>query len=310
MYLTPEQTTQLLTIIQNNQSILVAEQFGPEFLSEYDKSLLESSGVDWRNLYSEENDSIFQSFNLGMLAQSLHDNSKLKNFKFAALKKYVKSGSYIPIGDIERQVLNQIKTQSYADIKTNNGKIFQDITGVLQNHNTLKQQEELLRREILEGTKKKNVLREIANDISRKTGDWSRNFDRIVDYQCNSAYQAGRLASIERRDKSLLVYKKVFATGCKHCVKLYLSHGVGSEPVNFTIEQLRANGTNIGRKTDEWKPTVDSTHPHCRCLIFERPKNSKWNSEKQRYEIDTTIPVLKNPRKPIRAKIQGEEFLV
>lgn len=310
MYLTPEQTTQLLEIIQNNQSILVASQFGPEFLTDYDRQLLTQNGIDWESLYSEENDSIFQSFHLGMLAQSLRDTKNLKNLKFATLKQFVREGKYIPLSSIERQTINQIKTQSYSDIRSNNGKIFQDINGILQN-TSLKGQEEFLRKEILEGTKKKSVLREIANELSKKTGDWSRNFDRIVDYQCNTAYQTGRLRAIELQfGKDQLVYKKVFSSGCKHCVKLYLSSGPGSEPRNFKISELESNGTNIGRKTEDWLPTVGSTHPHCRCLLFNRPSMSKWDPNTQRYVVDTTKTPLKQPRKPIGIKIDGKDFLV
>lgn len=310
MVLSPQQTLELLKIIDRNQAILFGKQFGPEFLSSYDKSLLEANGIDWESLYSEENDSIFQSFHLGMLAQSLHDTSKLKNLKFNTLKDFVRNGKYIPLTSIERQVINAIKQQSYADIKTNNGRIFQDINGVLQN-NTLKEQKKFLNKELLEGAKKKSTLREIANEISRKTGDWNRNFDRIVEYNMNSAYQEGRLASIERQggEKSL-VYKKVFATGCKHCVKLYLTAGPGSQPRLFTVEELRANGTNIGRKVDEWKATICSLHVHCRCLMFSYPPNSKWNVETQQFEIDKTIPILKQPRKPIGVTINGEKLLV
>lgn len=284
MLLGPEQTLELLKIIDTNQAILFATQFGPEFLSSYDKSLLESHGIDWESLYSEELDSITSSFHLGMLAQTLKDTQKLKDLKFNTLKEYVRNGKYIPLSSIERNVINAIKQATYGDIKTNNGKIFQDINGILKNNN-LKEQQKFLTKELLEGIKKKSTLREIANEISRKTGDWERNFDRIVEYQANSAYQAGRLASIEQQDKELLVYKRVFTSGCKHCVRLYLTKGPGSEPKTFTIEQLRANGTNIGRKTEEWLPTVESTHPHC----FANKRTPIYTSKGWKYISDIKV---------------------
>ena len=311
MYLTNEQTLELLSIIEKNQAILFGKQFGPEFLSEYDRSLLTANNVDWESLYNESEDGFLQSFKLGMLSQSLNDTQKLKNLKYDTLKKFVKEGKYFPLGSIERNVVNSIKQAAFSDIKTNNGKIFQDINNILGSHNTIQQQEEFLRKEILSGYKKKNTLREIANDISKKTGDWSRNFDRIVEYNYNSCYQQGRLTSIEMSfGKEQLVYKKVFVTGCKHCVKLCLTNGAGSEPRLFTVQQLRDNGSNIGRKTDEWKCTINSLHPFCRCLTMYKPIGSKWNSEKQQYEIDKSTPILKQPRKPIRVTAQGEEFLV
>ena len=62
MQLSPQQINELLTIIHLNQALLISEQFGLEFLSEYDKSLLELNGVDWEQLYNPLNDSIYQSF--------------------------------------------------------------------------------------------------------------------------------------------------------------------------------------------------------------------------------------------------------
>lgn len=313
MLLSSQQITELLQIIQNNQSILVASQLGLDFLSEYDKALLEAHGVDWTNLYSEENDSIFQSFHLGMLAQALNDVSSLQKLDYKTVKQYIREGQYIPLTERERSAIQYIKNQTFSDVRTLNGRIFQETNAILSNH-TLKDQVEFIKEELVEGIKKQKSFREIANTLHHKTGDWSRDFDRIVEYQMNSAYQQGRVSFMEKNNpgRDPEVYKKVFTSACKHCIRLYLTDGFGSEPIIFKLSELKANGSNIGRKVVDWKATVDSTHPYCRCLLIEKRQGYKWNKETQAFDIldEETRPKLKTPRAPIRVKIGGREVSV
>jgi hypothetical protein len=48
---------------------------------------------------------------------------------------------------------------------------------------------------------------------------------------------------------------------CEMCKKLYL--GSDNHPIIFKLEDLEANGTNVGRKQAQWLPVVGATHPHC-----------------------------------------------
>ena len=258
MVLTPEQINELLSIIHTNQAIIIGKQLGLEYLSEYDKSLLEASGVDVLKLYNPAEDSIFTAFHFGMLAESLENVKALNKLTYQNLKDYIKDGKYIPETELDKRVIQRIKNQTYSDVKKNAGNIFQDVNGILDN----KSQETFLKEEIEEGLKQRKTVREIASEIARKSGDWNRNFERIVDFQVNSAYQEGRVSMAEKNG-SQKVWKKVFNSACSHCIRLYLTNGFGSEPKLFDINELRSNGTNIGRKVDDWKPVVGSTHPHC-----------------------------------------------
>lgn len=305
MILTPTEVNELLQIIHTNQSILVSKQLGFDFLSEYDKALLENAGVDFDTLYSEADDSIFTAFHFGMLAESLGNVKALKKFTHQDLKDYIKGGKYIPETQLDKETIQRIKNQTYSDVRKNNGNIFQDLNGILEN----KTQEQFLNEEIEEGVKKRNTIKEIASEIARKSGDWNRNFERIVDFQVNSAYQEGRVSMAEKNGNNK-VWKKVFNSGCKHCIKLYLTNGMGSEPKLFTIEELRQNGNNIGRKTAEWKPVIGSTHPYCRCLIFAYREGFKWNPETQDFDIVGEEVKQARKRKPIRVTIAGKEVLV
>lgn len=312
MILNPKQINDLLKIIDTNQAIFISKQFGPDFLTEYDISLLDDYGVSVEELYSEANDSIYTAFHLGMLAQSLDDNKALQELDYNTLEEYISRGDYIPLTEVERVAIQDLKLQSLSDIRALNGRIFQSVNGELINIGR-QAQEQLLKEEMIEGVLRKKTARQVANQISERIGTWNRDFDRIVEFQMNSAYQEGRASFLQTYsgEKDPLVYKQVFSSGCQHCVKLYLTKGVGSPPKIFRLSELKANGTNIGRKTSDWKPTIGSTHPYCRCLLHKYPIGMSWDEEKKSFSIkDTKNVVLKKPRQKIGITIAGVKTFV
>lgn len=312
MILTPFQINELLSIINVNQSILIGKQFGVDFLSENDIDLLDTHGVFLDELYSEDLDSIYTSFHLGMLAQSLDDNRSLEKLDYRTLRQYIKDGEYIPLTKTERDTITAIKSQTMSDIRSMNGRIFQDLNNFIVN-NSRETQEEFLREELAEGVKRSKTVRQIANDISHKVGDWKRDFDRIVEYQMNTAYQEGRASFLQSYsgEKDPLVYKQVFNSACKHCIKAYLTGGIGSPPKLFKLSEIKANGTNIGRKVADWRPIIGSHHPYCRCLLHKYPIGYEWDEDKQIFGTrKEKKEILKQPRKKIRVKIGGREAYV
>lgn len=312
MRLTPEQVTGLLDIIDRNQCLIIGREFGPEFLTDRDKVLLRNYGVNPDAMYQSVNDTVFTSFHFGMLSDALEQLGVVEQITFDHLKQYVSEGNYIPLTTREIATINYIKTQNLSSLRGVGGKIFQDINGVLED-SSREGQEDFLREEVAEGTRKKQTVRQIANEIAHKTGDWSRNFDRIVEYMSQSAFEAGKAAAIERNSGSdALVYKQVMTGACKHCIRLYTTKGIGSKPILFTLAQLRANGTNMGRKVADWKATIDSTHPFCRCQLRYAPKGYAYNEKTNRFDKPTEDErlILKHPRTKVRAIIGGHEVWV
>jgi hypothetical protein len=79
--------------------------------------------------------------------------------------------------------------------------------------------------ELRQGLDKRQTVTQIAHEIARKTGDWGRNFDRIIETASQNAFEQGKAAEIQRRnpDKDPLVYKIPQDGACKHCIRLYLT---------------------------------------------------------------------------------------
>lgn len=68
----------------------------------------------------------------------------------------------------------------------------------------------------------------------------------------------------------------IVSHNCKWCKKFwFLSDGV--TPKVYKLSELAANGSNMGKKTSEWAPTLGITHPNGRHYLLELPIN--WGFE-------------------------------
>lgn len=285
MQLSIQETQELLRIIDRNQLAIIGSELGSEFLNDFDRQLLQSYGIDPDALYSPELSSIQTSFHYGMLAEALGVQEASK-ITYTELKEYIKGGHYIPVSERHKAAVQSVKVQAFSSLKTMGGNIFSDINGILANK-TLQGQQEFIAEELKQGLEKRQTVAQIAHEIARKTGDWGRNFDRIIETASQNAFEQGKAAEIQRRnpDRDPIVYKLCQNGACKHCIRLYLTAGIGSKPILFKLSELIANGSNIGRKAEDWKATVDAIHPHCRCPMFEHQEGYLWNVKTQNFDI-------------------------
>lgn len=305
MQLSIEQISELMKIISGNQKVAISVNLGPDFLTASDQELLMNSGVDYE--YLPENDPIFSQFNYGLLSEALGQTA-FENLSYDALKEYIRMGRYIPLTFAEQNQIQTIKNQTLNDLKTVEGKIFKDINQILID-NTIESQKEFLRNEMATGLADKKTITDIAHTISEKTGDWSRDFERIVAYNSHQAIEEGKAAMMKRNagEQDPKVYKTVFKGACDHCIRLYLTNGAESEPKIFNLSELKNNGTNIGRKTKEWLPVIGPVHPYCRCSLHTWREGMMWDNKLQMF----TEPIPYKPlRKLIRVWIGGKEEFV
>jgi hypothetical protein len=225
--------------------------------------ILSKSGIDVNKL--PKVDLVRDMFYFGLLSDVLGRESK--KLSFAQLQSHLSNPrEIIPLNAREKAVINSIKNQYLGDIRANEGRIFRDINNIIAQgqQNNRQAYEQVITDEVLKGTIEKKTVSEIARDISRKTGDWSRDFNRIVGYISHKAFDEGRASMYEKKGgEDILVYKDTFGGVCQHCIRLYLTNGLGSQPKIFKLSELKANGTNIGRKSAEWKAVIGATHPHC-----------------------------------------------
>lgn len=310
--LTPEQTHQILGLLEKQIVFFAASTLGDKYLTDQEKQTLSDNGIDHRDVYDPSKDMALQNFHLGMLSDILGDK-EVKKLTFPDLVKYIQSGQYIPLNQKEIAVVDSIKMQSMSDIRANKGKIFQDTNNVVGNSlSTIRaNQEQFLREQITQGVSERRSRKQIASDIARLTGDWSRNFNKSVQYISHTALNEGRMAMIERRYGNKIpakVYFQVQQTACEHCARVYLKDGLNSEPILFSLSELQKNGSNIGRKTKEWKATIGAIHVHCRCLLTEYIEGQVWDGEKFIWPPGGYKSTIDRPK--IRIFFNGKEHLV
>jgi len=129
---------------------------------------------------------------------------------------------------------------------------------------------------------------------------------RIVDTEMNNIFQRGRAVQIaeQNKGKDPLVYKDVYEGACRHCIHLYLTRGLGSEPRVFKLSQLIANGTNIGRKVRDWLGTISGVHPWCRCNLRIKEEYTKWDKIKKQFVYDEEELKKEEERLGIRGTVK------
>jgi len=304
-----KQILELLSIIEKNGIVFIAKNLGPNYLTELELERLGRMGINPSNLYLPEKDFILQQFYLGLISDAM--GKDVQKVTFQDIKEHLKAGKYRPTTFREKATIESIRKQFLGDIRGANGKVFANVNGII-NQNEVRNRaayEKVIRDEVEAGTIKKKTNRQIASDIHHKTGDWSRDFDKIVEYIGHQAFDEGRAALYEKQDgEGAQVYKDVYAGACKHCVRLYLTGGVGSRPLVFKLSELRANGTNIGRRVAELKPVVGSTHPYCRCTLNRLEKGMVWDVEQGKFIRNKEIKIV--GRKPVKITFNNKEYNV
>lgn len=143
--------------------------------------------------------------------------------------------------------------------------------------------EKTLHDEILDGTFERRAVKKITSNIAHQMNDWGRDWGRIVETECQDVFNLGRAQFIMSNDPDPKVYFDVYPGACRHCIRLYLTGGIGSKPRVFNLLDLLANGTNYGVKSKDWKATIHPVHPFCRCDLRELPPGYEWDEETHQF---------------------------
>lgn len=117
----------------------------------------------------------------------------------------------------------------------------------------------------------------LATELRNITKDFKQDWDMVVKTELINHKNEGIAEAIVKGESpysnkglETKVFKRPSPGACKHCSRLYLEADMKTPKV-FLLSELMANGTNFGKKVDEWKPVVGVTHPHCQCMIEVLP---------------------------------------
>lgn len=282
---TPDQIKELLSVIRMNFI-----SFNKIVLLKEDIELLSKFSIDVNKFCEAPINDDF-AFKFSRLSLALRKD-EIETMSFNDFKRFVADGKMMPYTEEEEDRIKYLKQKTYSHIKYFEPKIGSSFQKQLNNETSHKAQfEKLIHDELLQGALNRKSLQNIVSDLGHKTGVWIWHF--IVPKEMHNAYEYGRASQIKRfaKNKNVkntdpLVYKLVFPQACEHCIRLFLTNGIGSPPKIFKLSELVSNGYNTGLKEKDWKPTLYSIHSDCRCSIQALPEYYKYNTETRRYKED------------------------
>lgn len=290
---TQNQIEQLIDIVDLQHIIFIATNVSPEMLSDTEIKLLTNAGV---NIEDIKNTPFDEMFRWGMLSSGL-GNKKAASMKYSQFENFLRSGQYLPLTQVEKTAINIAKKQAANDIRGLGNKINAQTGQLLieADQKQRRQYEKIITQETVKVIKNRGSISNLVSNLGTRTGDWARDFGRIADYVMTLSFEEGRAAQIASQyGIDSMVYKKVFSSACKTCIRLYLTNGFGSEPRVFKLSDLYKNGSNIGRHADEWKQTVGPTHNWCRCMLTHVDPEYDWDEKQQDF----------NKPKPYERKVE------
>ena len=301
----PIEIQQILDRINYHYSLIMFTSLGSEVLSDSDKDLLKLYGVDIEKL-EEQYPPYLRMFMLGRLTAILgyQQANQLEPDDF---QRYLDRGQFVPLSERERKEYVISREMTYSHLKGLANKVTDSTRNILLEQNKI----QLIQETISEGVKDRKSVQSIVSDLGHRTGEWDRDWKRIVVTEMQNIYNQGRASMIaDKFGSDSLVYKEVFPLACRHCIRLYTTAGIGSEPRLFKLSDLIANGNNIGKNVDDWLPIVGATHPHCRCDIRNIHKGQIWDKDKGKF-IYTAISQPKVVRRSkIKVTVGEKEFVI
>ena len=287
-----KQLNELLDILKRYQSLFILKQLGIDYLSQSERDVLAASGIDLAK-YANATGVIEHAFLFGLLSEAIEDE-RAKKMDYAKFKKFLKTGAFLPLTEQELFALEQVKNRAYTDISGLGSRMLGKVSNIVIQSNTTQQYkiQELIKKKTIEAVKFRYTATQLAAELGEATQDWERDWLRIAYYLTHEAYNVGRGQSIFKQyGGDSEIYFDVYTGACKHCLKLYLTNPEDetSEPIVFKLKDVLANGNNIGRKVDEYMPTLSPVHPYCRCTVNYKKPGMGWDSSLRAFVIPTKV---------------------
>lgn len=268
----------------------IAFRVGKDILSSSEKENLKKTGIDYDKIPSSMS-TVENVFKFGIISSYIEENA-IKKISLDKLNKVINSKKILTLTNVEKDAITGLKTKMYYDIKKENEKIKRYFTDSFMDIKTV----ENLTEKTIKERKGVNYLSKMFENHYK---NFEKDFDAIAQYNLHGAFEHGRVIGIKKQyGGKHLIFKDVYPFACKDCQRLFLTNGIGSDPILFSLDELLANGSNIGLKREDWKPTINAVHPYCNCTTNRVPYNfSKEEYEKGEWEFDYSIRNFKKIEK-------------
>lgn len=122
----------------------------------------------------------------------------------------------------------------------------------------------IIRRHVQQAIQDGWSKQELASNLQLDTQDYARDWMRVAITELQNAWNEGvALTAIQDYGMSARVARIPETTACDMCRKLFLDEE--GNPRIFLLHKLIQNGNNMNVPKGQWKATLTSIHPRCRC---------------------------------------------
>lgn len=300
MIVSPEKIKKIREIIKLRYNALIVKMGGPSLLTDEEiKELIELELIT-----PEEAGLIKEAYFIGRVRNDLQEPRKRTRISLAEFARKQRDAG-LPIGDVEKFALEGAASSIGSNIANLGDKTRSAVEGIINNVN-LDYRNELLGEEglrVLEtGWAEHKTLQEIQSELRKKTGDFFRDWKRVAVTETTNAMNMGEADAIVGRNKGadpneIYVFKQVTNDEalCEPCKNAYLMPE-SKTPRVFKLSELKANGSNYGKKKSEYQPVLGVMHPQCRCSLAEIPKGFGFEENSSVLTYKGPDYIYKNPQ--------------
>lgn len=253
-------------IIDRNYKSLMISVLGRAVFSARELDQLESLGIDTSNKQSLLALAYYHSFINHPIdensPQNVREMENQQNVSRAKPEGEAHDYTVENLNDKTRQLIEKLKLDAATRID-----------GIIRENNDSYKADSLSnldRTDFLDELVKESTLGRVKQKLRDTSGEANRDWTRIALTEVSNAIG---IASVDRivsdnRDSELneiYVYRISVADAktCKWCRKFY--NDTDGSPKLYRLSTLLASGSNYGKKTSDWQPTIGATHVNERC---------------------------------------------
>ena len=261
-------------IIDKHYNKLTLSVLGNSVFTEEELAQMKSMGIDVSNpesfLTMVYNHNFINKHNAVNIPTSVSD-----------MKNQQANPAILPVGEAHDYAVEHLNENAKETLDKLKQDVITRVSGLIRDNNQQYKNnalQNLTRTDAADELVKETTLAKVKQELRDMSGDFNRNWERIVVTETSNAIGLGSTDRIitENKDKpaeEIYTYKIVVqdAALCKFCKRFYLDDD--GTPKVYRLSELLNNGSNYGKKSADWKPNILVIHPNCResQLIELRP---------------------------------------
>tara|TARA_R100001594_G_scaffold141713_1_gene187965 strand:+ start:584 stop:1537 length:954 start_codon:yes stop_codon:yes gene_type:complete len=287
--LTPAQLAELAAIIKQHTDLFLVSLLGKSVVTEKDIRDLIAAGL----IPPETDPKLFEySYVLGKVKAML-TSDKYRSLTFDALKEVAGTAWHKmePPSILEQFRIDAAKSSAGTavqgisdDIK--NG-LFRNLEQSITNNLTEQIVVDKIRDVVVNALESRRTVSQLAYDIPRELKSYNRDWLRVASTEMHAVRTQGTVDAIQLKqglyegfpedsDEQRVVVRPTKGA-CPECRRDYL--GANGKPKIWNLNDLLANGTNVGVPKKLRKPVLPPHHPWCLCEVDYVPPGFDYDAQ-------------------------------